>query len=140
MKSLLITLLLITGYCHAANLSFDLNDLGLSGSLGNRRVYVHPDPSYFPKQSGGELITVDSRNFLTSTNGTYTLSNVVQGVYRVEIVGPTAFPPKPNTVFRIEVPQTTSTIEVDDYIVIPTGFLLFDDTAANTYGKLIFDT
>jgi hypothetical protein len=118
MKKVLSILLLSCGTLWAAHLSFDMSDLGQS-AISQRRVYVHPEST--PRAESGEIITSDSKTFVTTTNGTYTLSNVVQGVYRIEIIGPTATPPKPNTIFRITVPDTNIVVEVDTLITVNTN-------------------
>lgn len=108
---------------NAAHLTFDLNDFNISGSIANRKIEMFPDARSFPRTSGGRTITADYRTFNTDTNGGYVMSNVVSGIYRLAVWGPTARP----TTFYITVPNTTNMVQVDEIFGVNTGSLLYDN-------------
>lgn len=84
-----------------AHVAFNLADFALA-NLTNRVVHLTPQST--PRTNTGALVvTSDRRRYWTDTNGTFTASNLVYGVYRVDVFG--AFT---TTTFNILVPESSS--------------------------------
>lgn len=122
LRWVVLLLILRAGPCIAAHLTFDLNDFSLTGSIAKRKVEMFPDARSFPRTNGVQVITADYFTFTTSTNGTYTRSNVTAGIYRVVVTGPTT-----PTTFYITVPVTTNLVQVSAIFGVNVGNLMYDD-------------
>lgn len=69
----------------AIHLQVDLMDLGQS-RVARRTVQLVPISPY-PRTMNGYLFTREPKTLMTSTNGTCVFSNVVWGVYRLDVTG-----------------------------------------------------
>lgn len=107
MKSIL-SILLIAACANAANVEINLADFTTTG-ITNRLVHITPRVA--PRAVDAFVLTRDRRYFYTDTNGLMIASNVVEGSYTVELMGPYA-----RSQFCLYIPQTNGTINATNWI------------------------
>jgi len=107
--SISLCLALVLG-SFGANVTFNLADFTTT-SITNREVQLvnKNAPKAFSPSS---IISRDRRSFYSSTNGTFTATNVVDGVYLCTLIGPFA-----NTEWRMLVPDTNGTLNASDLLI-----------------------
>lgn len=95
----------------AANVRFNLRDFLLGvNPLMRRTVEVQPQST--PQGEGTNVVLSEVRFFNTGTTGEFTATNMVEGVYRVLVYGPTR-----TNIFRISVPDTTATTNASAILI-----------------------
>lgn len=112
--ALIISFLLTAGILHGANVRFNLRDfLSTAQPLVRRTAIVEPQSS--PLASGTNVIVSETRMFNTGTLGEFTATNMVEGVYRVSVYGPTR-----TNIFRILVPAVDYTTNASGILISST--------------------
>ena len=97
--ALILSFCLTAAMIHGANVRFNLRDfLSTSQPLVRRTAVVEPQSS--PQSSSTNVILSERRTFTTGPQGEFTATNMVEGVYRVLVYGPTR-----TNIFRIVVPD-----------------------------------
>jgi hypothetical protein len=110
MKTIAAILCLFALTCSGANIVFNLADF-TTGSITNREVQILPKSA--PKaESPNSIISRDRKSFYSNTSGTFTATNVVDGVYVCTLKGTFA-----NTEWRMLVPDTNGTLYASDLII-----------------------
>lgn len=95
----------------AADVVFNLRDL-TSGAVANRKVLIAP--SWLnPSNAIGAL---DKWMYRSDTNGSFTITNMVPGIYNCEIQSPPA-----RTPFSILVVDTNATLAAHDLLIVATN-------------------
>ena len=97
--ALLLSFAITASTLTAANVRFNLRDfLESPAQLVRRQAVMEPQSS--PLASGTNVVLSERRTFNTGSAAEFTATNVVEGVYRVIVYGPTR-----TNMFRILVPD-----------------------------------
>lgn len=97
--ALLLSFVLTAATLTAANVRFNLRDfLESPAQLVRRQAVMEPQSS--PLASGTNVVLSERRTFNTGSAAEFTATNVVEGVYRIIVYGPTR-----TNMFRILVPD-----------------------------------
>ena len=103
--------ILIVIVADAANVRFNLRDfLTTTQPLIRRTVEVQPQSN--PQAEGTNVVLSEVRYFNTGTTAEFTATNVIEGVYRVLVYGPTR-----TNIFRISVPSTSDTTNASALLI-----------------------
>jgi hypothetical protein len=107
----------ITGI-FAANVTFNLTDfLGTVETIKRSTALIEPRSA--PRSSITNVVLKESRFFNTGTNGIFTATNMVDGLYRVTVKGINF-----TSVFHVNIPSTNGTLQASDYLTtLSTGAL-----------------
>lgn len=109
--ALILSAVFATATLFAANVRFNLRDfLTTSQPLVRRTVVVQPQSA--PLASGTNVVLQESRIFNSGSQAEFTATNVVEGVYRVLVYGPTR-----TNIFRINVPAVTYQTNASDILI-----------------------
>lgn len=123
MKKLLSAVLLLCALVAiGGDVRFNLRDFIVSSdNLLRRNVEVAPLST--PLASGTNVIISEARYFNTSTNGEFTATNMVAGVYKVTVFGPTR-----QNIFFMDVPTFSGETNASSLIVSSTANTPWNDT------------
>lgn len=115
MKRFLVAflILLLALPAQSAHIVFNLQDF-VQDVLAVKQVKM--TPTTMPDVNGSSIVTRDTKTKQTSTAGSVTFSNVVEGAYRVDVTGPTLL-----TTFNITVTNTSDTLNASDLISVSTN-------------------
>lgn len=106
--SLILCIVTLTAF--SADVTFNLKDfIQTTQPLTRKTVMVVPKST--ASASGNDLIMSERRYFNTGTNGTFTATNMVDGIYWCYAYGLTY-----TTLFRLNIPDTNGTIIASDYL------------------------
>lgn len=117
MKTILAILLCpITVF--AADVTFNLTDfLGTVETLKRKTVRI--DPRSTARANVTNVVLSERRFFSTGTNGIFTATNMVEGLYGVTVFGQNY-----TNVFYVNIPSTNGTLQASDYLTtLSTGVL-----------------
>jgi hypothetical protein len=97
----------------SAHILFNLQDF-VQDVLSVKQVKM--TPTTMPDVNGTSIVTRDTKTKQTTTGGSVTFSNVVEGTYRVDVTGPTLL-----TTFSITVTNTSDLLNAVDLISVSTN-------------------
>lgn len=119
---LLLFFVLLVGIAAAANVTFNLTDfLGTVDTLKRRTALVEPRSTV--KANSTNVVTSERRFFSTGSNGIFTATNMVEGLYRVTVSGINY-----TSVFHVNIPDTNGAVQASDYITsLASGALESED-------------
>lgn len=115
-----ITFLVCALFAGAADVTFNLKDfLQTVQPLQRRTTLIEPLSTVRANNSSNTVILSERRLFNTGTNGAFTATNMVEGVYRVSVYGINY-----TSVFRVNIPDTNGTLMASDYLVSGNPFAI----------------
>ena len=113
----------------AAHVYFNLSDFGLDTATHSNRI-TRLVPQSTPRSSGTIVVTSEARSFTNSPAATFLASNLVTGVYKVEIPGRWT-----TTTFNILVPDDSATYSATALITttnsVPSASVGYSQAAAD---------
>lgn len=106
----------------AANVTFNLTDfIGTVETLKRRTTLIEPRST--ARANLTNVVLSERRFFQTGTNGIFTATNMVEGMYRVTVYGQNF-----TNQFHVNIPSTNGTIQASDYLTtVSTGALETED-------------
>lgn len=106
----------------AADVTFNLTDfLGTVDTLKRKQAMIEPRNTV--RANGNSVVTSERRFFNTGTNGVFTATNMLDGLYRVTVSGLNY-----TSVFHINLPATNGALQASDYITsLDSGVLETED-------------
>lgn len=112
-----VLLATITGIL-AADVTFNLTDfLGTVETLKRRTVLIEPRST--SRANVTNVVLSERRFFNTGTNGIFTTTNMIEGLYRVTVSGINY-----TSIFHVNIPSTNGTLQASDYLTtLSTGAL-----------------
>jgi len=108
---LLSCLLSLTAF--GADVVFNLTDfLTTTDALKRKQAMIEPQSTVKGNSAGNLVVTSERRFYNLGTNGSFTATNMVDGVYRVHVYGISY-----TSVFRINIPATNGSLFASDYLI-----------------------
>lgn len=111
-----ILFVLLAVFCstgRAADVVFNLKDfLQTVQPLQKRTALIEPLSTTRANTASNTVILSERRFFNTGTNGTFTTTNMMEGVYRVSVYGLNY-----TSVFRVNIPDTNGTLQASDLLM-----------------------
>jgi hypothetical protein len=125
---LLLVLVLASCVSKAANVTFTLQDFTTTAAA-SRKVLV--TPLSFPEGGVAVIVSADKKLYTASTNGAFTVTNMVGGIYQCELQAPPSV-----TKFWIDVPTNASSYNASALMVaatntVPSGTMAVTLTTAD---------